>query len=162
MVHNGIIENYLDLKSGLQAAGHRFVTETDTEVIAHLVESLMPGRSFEDAVGQALRQLRGSFAVCMLSADWPNTIIAARSGPPLILGLGQGELLVASDVPAILEHTRNMHFMHDGEMAVLSPEGARIRDFSGQELPLVVQEVKWSPGNGGKGGLQAFHAQGDP
>ena len=156
VVHNGIIENYLDLKARLQAAGHRFVTETDTEVIAHLVESLMPGKSFPEAVGQALRQLRGSFAVCIISADCPNTIIAARNGPPLILGLGPDEFLVASDVPAILEHTRNMHFMRDGEMAILSPEGVRIQDFSGKELPLMLQEVQVDPEMAEKGGFRHF------
>jgi len=156
VVHNGIIENYLDLKARLQADGHRFVTETDTEVIAHLVESLMPARSFPEAVGQALRQLRGSFALCIISADCPDTIIAARSGPPLILGLGQDELLIASDVPAILEHTRNMHFMRDGEMAILSPEGTRIRDFSGKELPLMIQAVKWTAEMAEKGGYRHF------
>src|SRR6187431_1645176 len=95
VVHNGIIENYLELKHELQQQGHHFVTETDTEIVAHLVESLMPGRTMPDAVGVALAQLRGSFAVCIISADTPNTIIAARNGPPLIIGQGDDELLVA-------------------------------------------------------------------
>ena len=156
VVHNGIIENYIELKARLQEAGHRFVTETDTEVIAHLVESLMPGRSFPEAVGEALVQLHGSFALCLLSADSLNTVIAARNGPPLIVGLGQGELLVASDVPALLEHTRSMHFMRDGEMVILSHEGVRVQDFHGHPASCVPQEVKWSPDMAEKGGYRHF------
>ncbi len=156
VVHNGIIENYLELKTKLQQMNHRFATETDTEVIAHLVESMMPGRSFPEAAGAALQQLRGSFAVCLLSAEDPDTIIAARNGPPLILGLGEGESLVASDVPALLEHTRSMYFMRDGEMAVLSRGKAVLRDFHGRHLPLTPQEVQWSPEMAEKGGYSHF------
>ncbi len=156
VVHNGIVENYLDLKTGLQKSGHRFVTETDTEVIAHLVESMLPGKSFPDAVGSALEQVRGSYAVCLLSADCPNTIIAARNGPPLVLGISKGEVLVASDVPALLEHTRTMYFMQDGEMAVLSPEGISLRDFRGKEISMIPQEVQWSPEMAEKGGFRHF------
>jgi glucosamine--fructose-6-phosphate aminotransferase (isomerizing) len=156
VVHNGIIENYLELKTRLRKENHTFVTETDTEVIAHLVESLMPGRSFLEAAGAALQQLRGSFAVCLISADSPNTIIAARSGPPLVLGLGDKEYLVASDVPALLEHTRTMYFLKDGEMAILSPEGALLQDFRGQRLDYVPQEVQWSPEMAEKGGFRHY------
>lgn len=156
VVHNGIIENYLELKAALQKADHRFVTETDTEVIAHLVESLLPGRSFPEAVGKALSQLRGSFALCLLSADNPQTIIAARSGPPLIVGLGNDELFVASDVPALLEHTRRMYFLQDGEMAVLSPGGTVIQNFQGEEVHFSPQEVSWSPEMAEKGGFRHF------
>jgi glutamine---fructose-6-phosphate transaminase (isomerizing) len=156
VVHNGIIENYLELKTKLQKENHRFVTETDTEVIAHLVESLLPGRSFPEAAGAALQQLKGSFAVCLISADCPETIIAARNGPPLILGLGKQEYLVASDVPALLEHTRSMYFMRDGEMAVLSPQGARLQDFQGQEIRFSAQEIQWSPEMAEKGGFSHY------
>jgi glucosamine--fructose-6-phosphate aminotransferase (isomerizing) len=156
VVHNGIIENYLQLKTGLQKSGHKFITETDTEVIAHLVESLLPGRSFPEAVGAALEQLRGSFAVCLLSADSPKTIVAARSGPPLIVGLGNQEFFVASDVPALLEHTRSMYFLQDGEMAILSTKGVTIRDFHGQEKSYTPQEVTWSPEMAEKGGFRHF------
>jgi glucosamine--fructose-6-phosphate aminotransferase (isomerizing) len=156
VVHNGIIENYLDLKAMLLRNNHKFVTETDTEVIAHLVESLLPGRTFPEAVGAALEQLRGSFAICLLSADSPNTIIAARSGPPLVVGFGKEELFVASDVPALLEHTRTMYFLQDGEMAVLSPEGIAVRDFRGQEIRFAPQEVSWSAEMAEKGGFRHF------
>jgi glucosamine--fructose-6-phosphate aminotransferase (isomerizing) len=156
VVHNGIIENYLELKTQLQEEGHRFVTETDTEVIAHLVESLLPGRALTDAVSAALLRMRGSYALCLISAETPKTIIAARNGPPLILGIGHDELLVASDVPALLEHTRNVYFLRDGEMAVLTPEGARLLDFGGNPLPLSPQEIRWSPEMAEKGGYRHF------
>jgi glutamine---fructose-6-phosphate transaminase (isomerizing) len=156
VVHNGIIENYLDLKHELQEQGHRFVTETDTEIIAHLVESLMAGRTFSEAVGVALSRLRGSFAVCIISADTPNTIFAARSGPPLIIGQGKGELLVASDVPALLQHTRNIYFMQDGEMAILSPDGVQIQDFQGGPRTFSPQEIGWSPEMAERGGYPHF------
>jgi glucosamine--fructose-6-phosphate aminotransferase (isomerizing) len=156
VVHNGIVENYLELKTELQKSGHRFVTETDTEIIAHLVESLVPGHTLAEAVGAALNQLQGSFAICLISADNPNVVIAARSGPPLILGLGEGEWLVASDIPALLEHTRRIHYMRDGEMAVITAEGVRIQDFAGNPCDLVPQEIRWSPEMAEKGGFRHF------
>ena len=156
VVHNGIIENYLDLKAELERKGHLFVTETDTEIVAHLVESLMPGRSLEEAVRSALLELRGSFALCLISADNPRTIIAARNGPPLILGLATDELLVASDVPALLEHTRTIYFLRDGEMAVLTPDGARVTDFQANPIEMVPQEVTWTPEMAEKGGYDHF------
>ncbi|HSW38122.1 MAG TPA: glutamine--fructose-6-phosphate transaminase (isomerizing) [Acidobacteriota bacterium] len=156
VVHNGIIENYLELKTALQKEHHRFVTETDTEVIAHLVESLLPGRTFVEAAAAALRRLRGSFAVCLISADHPDMIIAARSGPPLIVGKGNNELLIASDVPAILEHTRNLYFMKDGDMAVLSPEGVLLQDFEANKLSFATQTISWSPEMAEKGGYRHF------
>jgi glucosamine--fructose-6-phosphate aminotransferase (isomerizing) len=156
VIHNGIIENYLELKSLLQKQGHRFATETDTEVIAHLAESLLPGRSLVEAVSEALRQMRGSYAVCIISADDPNTIVAARRGPPLVLGLGDGELLVASDVPALLEHTRKVYFMRDGEMAILTAEGVKVQDFEGRPIEIVAQEIRWSSEMAEKGGYRHF------
>jgi glucosamine--fructose-6-phosphate aminotransferase (isomerizing) len=156
VVHNGIVENYLELKTNLQKNNHRFVTETDTEIIAHLVESMLPGRSFPEAASAALQQLRGSYAVCLISADCPNTIIAARNGPPLVVGLGNQEFFVASDVPALLEHTRNMYFMQDGDMAILSSKDVIVQDFRGRALSCVPQEVQWSPEMAEKGGFRHF------
>ena len=156
VVHNGIIENYLELKTKLQKSNHKFVTETDTEIIAHLVESLLPGRTLPEAAAEAMKQLRGSYALCLISADSPDTIIVARSGPPLILGLGENEYLVASDVPALLEHTRNMYFMKDGEMAILSREGVVLQDFDGNKLGCTPQEVNWSPEMAEKGGYRHY------
>jgi len=156
VVHNGIIENYLELKSRLQGEGHRFVTETDTEIIAHLVESLLPGRSLPEAVRLALIQLRGSFALCIMSANHPDVIIGARNGPPLALGIGEGEYLVASDVPALLEHTRKIYFLNDGELAVLEPDGVRVENFAGETVPFRVQEITWTPAMAEKGGYRHF------
>jgi glucosamine--fructose-6-phosphate aminotransferase (isomerizing) len=156
VVHNGIIENYLEIKQSLQRAGHRFLTETDTEVIAHLVESLLPGKPLSEAVGSALSRLRGSFAVCIIAADTPRTIIAARNGPPLVVGLGENEWFVASDIPALLAYTRKVHYLHDGEMVVLSPDGARLQDFSGRPGQLAPQEIRWSPEMAEKGGYRHY------
>ncbi|MBN2241402.1 MAG: glutamine--fructose-6-phosphate transaminase (isomerizing) [Acidobacteria bacterium] len=156
VVHNGIIENYLELKTRLKRENHRFVTETDTEVIAHLVESLMPEMPFPEAAAAALRQLHGSYAVCILCADCPDTIVAARSGPPLILGIGKDEFLVASDVPALLEHTKEMYFMQDGDMAILTPQGVRVQNLEGEEIPITSQEIEWSAEMAEKGGYSHF------
>jgi glucosamine--fructose-6-phosphate aminotransferase (isomerizing) len=156
VVHNGIIENYLELKTKLQQDNHTFVTDTDTEVIAHLVESLLPGRTFQEAAAKALEQLRGSYALCLLCADCPDTIITARSGPPLILGIGEDELLVASDVPALLEHTRNMYFMQDGEVAILTRDGVHVQNLQGEKVSITLQEVQWSPEMAEKGGYGHF------
>src|SRR5262249_28716445 len=115
VVHNGIVENYLELKEQLQRAGHRFVTETDTEVVAHLVEDNMKdGIPREEAVRRSLKELRGIYALVFLSAKDPHKIVAARMGPPSVIGLGDGEYFVASDIPALLEHTRKIFFLTDG------------------------------------------------
>jgi len=156
VVHNGIIENYLDLKARLQKEGHRFVTETDTEVIAHLIESMIPGHSLPEAVRLCASQLRGSFAVCVLSADTPGTIVAARSGPPLAIGLGEGENLVASDVPALLEHTQCVYFLRDGEMATLKAESVRVESFAGVTVQYTPQRITWTPAMAEKGGYRHF------
>ncbi len=156
VVHNGIIENYLDLKGRLQKEGHRFVTETDTEVIAHLVESLLPGHNLSEAVRLALSELQGSYALCVISADVPDTIIAARNGPPLIVGVGEGESFVASDVPAFLEHTREVYYLGDGEMVVLRPEGIEVQDFMGSPVDFSSEEVTWTAEMAEKGGYPHF------
>src|SRR5712664_2989481 len=120
VVHNGIIENYLDLKKQLQKEGHTFVTETDTEIVAHLVERESKRDGLENAVRRALLLMRGLFALVLISADDPEQIVTVRNGPPIVVGLGDGEFFVASDIPAILSHTRDVVFLGDEEMAIIT------------------------------------------
>jgi glucosamine--fructose-6-phosphate aminotransferase (isomerizing) len=156
VVHNGIIENYLELKSRLQESGHRFMTETDTEVIAHMIESHAGSCGLTEAVRRTALELRGSFAICALSADTPKTIVAARNGPPLALGLGNGEQFVASDVPALLDHTQMVYFLGDGELAILSADGVRIITFQGEAVPFAPMRITWTPAMAEKGGYRHF------
>lgn len=161
VVHNGIVENYLTLKHELAAKGHTFVTETDTEVIAHLVEQELAaantGQSgLEEAVRRAIRHLKGAFALGVISAEEPNTIVVARNGPPAIVGLGEGENFVASDVPGILHHTRQVVFLEDGDMAILRPEGVMFTDFAGHPVERKATRIDWNPVQAEKGGYKHF------
>ncbi len=157
VVHNGIIENYLQLKDALVKNDHRFVTETDTEIVAHLIEEeLKSGVTFEVAVRQAVHQLRGIFALSIISADEPDTIISARQGPPVVIGLGDKEFFVASDIPAILEHTRDVFFLNDGEISVMTKNGVRVTDFDGREVQPQTQRITWDPIQVEKGGFKHF------
>ncbi|HEX8908786.1 MAG TPA: glutamine--fructose-6-phosphate transaminase (isomerizing) [Anaeromyxobacteraceae bacterium] len=157
VVHNGIIENYRELKEELQAAGHRFASETDTEILAHLVESERDGDGLVNAVTRALRRVEGTFALAVLSADDPDLLIAARHGSPLIVGEGDGERLLASDIPALLPFTRDQLVLDDGEVAVLTRGGAELRQLSdGARTVRRATRIEWDLDTAEKGGQPHF------
>jgi glutamine---fructose-6-phosphate transaminase (isomerizing) len=157
VVHNGIIENYLELKEQLQREGHKFVTETDTEIVAHLVEKHSANNTpLEEAVRKSLKDLRGIYALVFLSAKEPMKIVAARLGPPSVIGIGEGEYFVASDIPALLEHTRDMFFLADRDIAVLTRAGVKVMDHDGRTVERPTQHVAWDPIMVEKGGYKHF------
>ena len=156
VVHNGIIENYLELKRELQSQGHSFRTETDTEIVAHLVEREMQGDGLEGAVRRALTFLRGMFALVLVSADDQDKIVAVGNGPPVVVGIGVDEVFVASDIPAILSHTRDVVFLSNEEMAVITRSGVAFTDHGGRPLSKPTQRVLWDPIAAEKGGHRHF------
>ena len=201
VVHNGIVENYLQLKTALIAKGHKFLSETDTEIIAHVIQdelelastaegegafrplsnaaikkgALAPAKTttaldsaeaivttpapslpLEEAVRRAVARLTGAFAIGVLSALEPDKLVAARMGPPAVLGLGEGEFFLASDVPGILHHTRDIYFLQDGEVATLTTSGIVLTDFSGVPKELHPQRILWDPIQAEKAGYKHF------
>src|SRR5580698_4384476 len=163
VVHNGIVENYLSLKRELTAQGHKFVTETDTEIIAHLIEQVQKDAEaagkpvpLEAAVRAAVTRLSGAFALGVLSSAEPDKIVAARLGPPVVIGVGDGESFIASDVPGILHHTRNVYFLADGDVAILTPAGVELTDFEGRPIVRELTRIQWDPIQAEKGGYKHF------
>ena len=156
VVHNGIIENYLELKKELQSQGHEFKTETDTEIVAHLVEREMRDDGLENAVRRALAYMRGMFAIVLVSVEDPEKIVAVRNGPPIVIGLGKDEFFVASDIPAILAHTRDVVFLGDEELAVITRSGVQFTDYQGRAVSKTTQRVLWDPIAAEKGGHKHF------
>jgi len=156
VVHNGIIENYVELKNQLTAEGHKFITETDTEIIAHLLEKFSKDSTLEEAVLKAVKVMGGAYALVAVSTRDPQKIVAARLGPPIVVGIGENEFFVASDIPAILAHTRSIFFLGDGEVAVLTPQGVRLADFENGTIQRKPQHITWDPIMAEKGGFKHF------
>lgn len=155
VVHNGIIENYMTLKDELQAVGHVFISDTDTEVIAHLLNELYTGDLVE-TIQIALQRMSGSYALAVLCANEPDKIVAVRKDSPLIVGLGDGENFIASDIPAILNYTREVYLLDNGEMAVLTADHIQVMDSAGNTVDKEVFVVDWDPGDAEKGGYDHF------
>jgi len=159
VVHNGIIENHLELRSALQGRGHRFASETDTEIFAHLISDALEGPASGDlaqAVRLALRQVRGTYAIAVVSDQAPRTIVAAKNASPLVVGYGEGESFLASDVPAILEHTRMVNYLEEGELAVLTPGGITLEDADGNPISRKPRKIEWSAVAAEKDGHKHF------
>ncbi|MFH1457646.1 MAG: glutamine--fructose-6-phosphate transaminase (isomerizing) [Candidatus Omnitrophota bacterium] len=156
VVHNGIIENYAKLKEGLIKEGHKFVSQTDTEVIVHLIEKFFKNCSLEEAVRKAVSKLEGSFAIGVISKREPDKLVGARLGSPLIVGLGKGENFIASDVPAILECTKDIIFLDECEMVVLTRGGVKISDLGGKQLQKKSTRIHWDIASAQKQGYKHF------
>jgi glucosamine--fructose-6-phosphate aminotransferase (isomerizing) len=158
VVHNGIIENHATLRSQMEDTGARFSSDTDTEIIAHLIDHAHKSgaRRLADAVRTALKRVRGAYAIAVVSADAPNEIVVAKHDSPLVLGVGDGEMLAASDVPALLAQTRDVIFLEDGELAVLTRGGAAITTLEGEQVARNIRRIDWSPAQAEKGGYKHF------
>ena len=155
VAHNGIIENYLDLKSGLQKEGHKFISETDTEVIAHLIEKFYSG-DIAEAVRKAIKVLHGSYAIAVIHKDEPGRLIGARRDSPLIVGIGRGENFLASDVPAVLDHTKNVVYLNNHEMAILTKDRVVIKDHEGRTIERKPSRISWDINQAEKSGYKHF------
>jgi len=156
VVHNGIIENYTELKEDLIKKGHRFRSQTDTEVIPHLIEKFYRNSSLEEAVGKAVGLLSGSFAIGVISKREPKKLVGARCGSPLIVGLGNGENFLASDIPAVLDYTKEIVFVEEKEVVVITKDRIKIQDFSGRQIQRKPTTITWDAKQAQKGGFAHF------
>ncbi len=157
IIHNGIIENYLELKAELALEGHTFVSETDTEIAAHVIgQEYDRDGNLPEAVRRAAKRFRGAYALVVISKSEPNTVVTARKSSPIVLGLGEGENMLASDIPALLPYTRNIAILEDDRIAVLEPSGVRIMDLDGNDVPLVIEHIDWDIAAAEKGGFEHF------
>ena len=157
VVHNGIIENYLELRDHLQAKGRSFLSETDTEIIAHLIDLCREESTpLEDAVRMALKQVKGSYAIAVISQDEPSCLIGAKKASPLVVGIGQAEHFLASDIPALLDHTRKMIFLEDEELVILRRDGYQITGLAGEVVQREPTHITWTPIMAEKGGYKHF------
>ena len=155
VVHNGIVENYLPIKEELIKKGYEFKSETDTEVVAHLLADLYDG-DFEGTVRRVLQRIEGSYSLVILCADDPSRIICTKKDNPLVIGLGKGENFIASDIPAIINHTRDTFIMNDGEVAVVTKDSVRVSDLAGNLINKKVYHVTWNAEAAEKGGFEHF------
>ncbi|MDP2166781.1 MAG: glutamine--fructose-6-phosphate transaminase (isomerizing), partial [Thermodesulfovibrionales bacterium] len=157
LVHNGIIENYLTLKKALQAEGFNFTSETDTEVVCHLINKYsIGGLPLEDAVRKALKDVRGAYAIAVISEREPGKVVGVRKDSPLVAGIGDGEFFIASDIPAFLSHSQDVAFLDDGEMAVMTEEGIRFSDLNGITVEKETVKISWNSSMAEKGGYRHF------
>ncbi|MEW6066976.1 MAG: glutamine--fructose-6-phosphate transaminase (isomerizing) [Nitrospirota bacterium] len=156
LVHNGIIENYLPLKKKLTEKGYQFTSETDTEVLCHLIEDYAKKSPLEDAVRESLREVKGTYAIAVIKEDEPNKIVGVRKDSPLVLGIGEGEFFIASDFPAFLNYSREVIFLDDGEMAVITEDGVKITGFDGTPAQKEIKSITFSPSMAEKGGYKHF------
>ncbi len=155
VVHNGIIENYHRLRSWLKAEGHVFRSDTDTEVLPHLIEQFYRGDLYQ-AVLEALKRVEGSFALLALTVDEPQRLVTARQDSPLVIGVGERENFIASDIPALLAYTRDTYLLNDGDVAEITPDGVRISDFNGRPLAREIFQVHWEAEQAEKAGYDHF------
>jgi glucosamine--fructose-6-phosphate aminotransferase (isomerizing) len=157
VIHNGIIENYLELRAALQARGRSFSSETDTEVISHLIdERVQSGQDLLHATRAVVQELEGSFSIVVMHEDSPDRLVAAKSATPIVIGLGENENFVASDIPAILDHTRRILFLEDGEMAEVTRDRVTLSTFAGDPVVREPRTVAWDPVTAQKGGYRHF------
>ncbi|UCE79699.1 MAG: glutamine--fructose-6-phosphate transaminase (isomerizing) [Nitrospiraceae bacterium] len=156
IAHNGIIENYVDIKHKLMTKGYHFTSETDTEVVCHLIEDYRERHSLEEAVREAVKEIKGAYALAICDEKEPHKVIGVRKDSPLVVGIGDNEYFIASDVPAFLNYARDVMFLDEEEIVVITPEGVMITDFEGNAVQKEITSITWSPAMAEKGGYRHF------